>query len=52
MAAYLLDAFEDESRARAQRGEPCIKFVPLACALEEDRSRTACGEARACVHER
>ncbi len=51
MTAYLLDAFEAESRARVQRGESCIRFVPLACALEEDRDGAACGDARACIHE-
>lgn len=51
MASYLVSQFKTLSRAREQRGEPCIKFVPLACALDEDRASTACGEARACIHD-
>lgn len=51
MTEFLLDEFAELSRARQAAGQPCIKFVPLACAYPDDRPASDCGEARACFHD-
>jgi len=51
---FLINELRFISRTWAEDGDPstpCIKFVPLACALPEDRDSYACGESRQCVHE-
>jgi peptidoglycan/xylan/chitin deacetylase (PgdA/CDA1 family) len=51
LAEVVIAEFRRISAERAAAGQPCIKFVPLQCAIEQDRDDVVCGEGRSCIHE-